>query len=87
MDPNTGDVRVVRPLDRDAPAGFPTWNVYVFAKDMGGGPGGIENFVELQVELNDVNDNAPFLDMGDGLVWRENQVGDSEGKTRTRQHP
>ncbi len=73
IDERTGDVRIIKPLDRDAPDGFPTWNLYIFAKDMNGGPDGIENYVELVVELKDINDNAPYLDMGDGLVWTENQ--------------
>ncbi len=71
VDKRTGDVRIVKPLDRDLPDGFPNWPVYIYAKDEGGGPNGLENFVELNVELTDVNDNAPFLDMGDGLVWPE----------------
>ena len=33
----------------------------------------LENFVEVKITLDDINDNAPFLDMPDGLVWYENQ--------------
>ena len=29
--------------------------------------------MEFEVILEDINDNAPFLDMPDGLVWTENQ--------------
>ena len=38
-------------------------------------PGGTqsrESFVEFEIELEDVNDNAPFLNMPGGLVWPEN---------------
>ena len=73
IDEKSGDVRITRALARDAPNGFPVWNLYIFAKDQNGGPTGIENYVELVVNLVDVNDNPPFLDMGDGLVWDENQ--------------
>ncbi|TRY62862.1 hypothetical protein TCAL_07709 [Tigriopus californicus] len=73
INPQTGDIQVVKPLDRDMPNGFPVWTMYVFAKDENGGPTGIENYVELTVKLSDINDNAPILDMPDGLVWYENR--------------
>ena len=66
-------MRIVKKLDRDLPDGFPQWTMYIFAKDEGGGPTGIENYVELVVSLEDINDNAPHLDMPDGLVWYENK--------------
>ena len=50
-------------------------NIRTFKRNLG-----IENYVSLEVELLDVNDNAPYLDMPEGLVWYENQgpgeVGD-----------
>jgi hypothetical protein len=73
IDRKTGDVRIVKALDRDRPDGFPTWTMYIFAKDENGGPTGIENYVELVVPLKDRNDNAPYLDMPGGLVLYENQ--------------
>ena len=33
----------------------------------------LENFVKVNITLDDINDNAPFLDMPDGLIWYENQ--------------
>ena len=42
------------------------------SKDENGGPNGRESFVEFEITLDDVNDNAPFLNMPDGLVWPEN---------------
>ena len=68
-----GSIRIIKKLDRDLPNGYPVWSTFIFAKDQGGGPTGIENYVEFEVILEDINDNAPFLDMPDGLVWTENQ--------------
>ena len=73
IDPRNGEVRIIKKLDRDLPDGYPVWSTFIFAKDDNGGPSGLESFVEFEVKLNDINDNAPFLDMEDGLVWTENQ--------------
>eukprot|EP00096_Caligus_rogercresseyi_P016358 TRINITY_DN898_c0_g1_i1.p1 TRINITY_DN898_c0_g1~~TRINITY_DN898_c0_g1_i1.p1 ORF type:complete len:1540 (+),score=519.42 TRINITY_DN898_c0_g1_i1:230-4849(+) len=73
VDTLTGDLNIIKKLDRDSPYGFPQWNIYVFAKDENGGPKGIESFVEMIIILEDINDNAPFLDMPNGLTWYENQ--------------
>jgi hypothetical protein len=80
VDGKTGEVRIVKPLDRDMPSGYPRWTSYIFAKDQNGGPDGIESFVPFEVVLEDKNDNAPFLNMPNGMVWPENEkpgiVGD-----------
>ena len=68
-----GSIRIIKKLDRDLPNGYPVWSTFIFAKDENGGPTGIENYVEFEVILEDINDNPPFLDMPDGLVWTENQ--------------
>lgn len=73
IDEKTGQVRIVKKLDRDLPDGYPKWSSYIYAKDENGGPSGIESFIEFEVVLKDINDNAPFLDMPNGLVWPENQ--------------
>ena len=73
VDSRTGEVTIVKKLDRDLPNGFPIWSTFIFAKDENGGPSGLESFVEFEVVLKDVNDNAPVLDMPNGLVWYENQ--------------
>ena len=73
VDPNTGGIRITKPLDRDLPNGYPVWSTFIFAKDENGGPNGIENFVEFEIILKDINDNPPFLNMPNGLVWTENQ--------------
>ena len=69
-----GSIRIIKKLDRDLPNGYPVWSTFIFAKDENGGPTGIENYVEFEVILKDINDNAPFLDMPNGLVWTENQA-------------
>ena len=78
IDADSGALRIVKPLDRDRPNGYPVWSMYVYAKDSfieenGDRSPSLENFVEVKITLDDINDNAPFLNMPDGLVWYENQ--------------
>jgi len=76
----TGALNIVKPLDRDLPNGFPKWTMFVYAKDENGAVSGLENFVEVTIDLEDINDNAPFLNMPDGLVWYENSQPGLVGK-------
>ena len=55
----TGEVSVLRPLDRDPPRGQPRWRFSVLAQDEGGR--GLVGYAEVEVRLRDVNDNAPFF--------------------------
>ena len=73
VDPKDGKISVIKKLDRDLPNGYPVWQMFIFAKDNNGLPGSLENYVEFEAKLNDINDNPPFLDMPNGLVWTENQ--------------
>ena len=66
-----GELSIVRPLDRDLPAGRKDWSVFVVAQDELDGVR-LENTLEVVVFLDDVNDNAPFLEVT-RVVWRENQ--------------
>lgn len=66
-----GELSIVRPLDRDLPAGRKDWSVFVQAQDELDGVR-LENTLEVIVVLDDVNDNAPFLDVT-RVVWNENQ--------------
>ncbi|XP_049940787.1 neural-cadherin-like [Schistocerca serialis cubense] len=59
VDPNTGEIFVLKPLDRDPPAGRPLWRFTAFAQDEGGA--GLVGFADVQVTLSDVNDNSPFF--------------------------
>jgi len=85
IDADKGALRIVKPLDRDRPDGYPVWNMYVYAKDFfveetGDISPSLENFVEVKITLDDINDNAPYLAMPDGLVWYENQAPGTVGE-------
>jgi len=67
-----GELFLIRPLDRDAPDGHKEWTVTVLAEDTLNGIE-LDNTLELSIMLQDVNDNAPFLDMVQPVVWNENQ--------------
>lgn len=63
-----------QPLDRDPPNGFERWQVYIVAEDQNGAPSSSQkSTTEVFIELEDINDNAPFLEMHQPVVWRENQ--------------
>ncbi len=55
----TGEIYVLRPLDRDLPTGRSQWRFTVFAEDEGGN--GLVGFADVLVNLKDINDNAPFF--------------------------
>ena len=48
-----------QPLDRDEPGGRPQWRFTVFAQDDGGN--GLVGYADVQVNLKDINDNAPLF--------------------------
>ena len=52
----------MQPLDRDQPHGRPQWRFTVFAQDEGGE--GLVGYADVQVNLKDINDNAPFFPQG-----------------------
>ena len=59
--------------------------MFVFAKDSfieenGDRSPSLENFVQVNITLDDINDNAPFLNMPEGLVWYENQQPGTVGR-------
>jgi hypothetical protein len=49
----------MQPLDRDEPGGRPQWRFTVFAQDDGGN--GLVGYADVQVNLKDINDNAPLF--------------------------
>lgn len=49
-------------MDRDQPNGRPQWRFTVFAQDEGGE--GLVGYADVQVNLKDVNDNAPLFPQG-----------------------
>ena len=78
IDPDIGSLRLKRPLDYDRPNGFPIYNIYVYARDTFAEENSERspsvNFVQVNITVDDINDNAPFLDMPFGLFWHENQA-------------
>ncbi|XP_077285553.1 cadherin-N2 [Arctopsyche grandis] len=55
----TGEIFVLKPLDRDQPHGRPQWRFTVFAQDEDGE--GLVGYADVQVNLKDINDNAPIF--------------------------
>nr|XP_046911229.1 neural-cadherin-like isoform X3 [Dermatophagoides farinae] len=55
----TGEIYVLKPLDRDLPTGRSQWRFTVFAEDEGGN--GLVGYADVLVNLRDINDNAPFF--------------------------
>lgn len=49
-------------MDRDEPNGRPQWRFTVFAQDDGGS--GLVGYADVQVNLKDINDNAPLFPQG-----------------------
>lgn len=49
-------------MDRDQPNGRPQWKFTIFAQDEGGD--GLVGYSEVQVNLKDINDNAPIFPLG-----------------------
>ncbi|XP_023247590.1 neural-cadherin, partial [Copidosoma floridanum] len=58
----SGEIYVLKPLDRDQPNGRPQWRFTVFAQDEGGE--GLVGYADVQVNLKDINDNAPLFPQG-----------------------
>ena len=71
------DSYVLQPLDRDEPTGRPQWRFTVFAQDDGGN--GLVGYADVQVNLKDINDNAPLFPQGVyyGNVTENGTAGES----------
>uniref|UniRef100_T1ILH8 Neural-cadherin n=1 Tax=Strigamia maritima TaxID=126957 RepID=T1ILH8_STRMM len=73
----TGEISVLRGLDRDLPYGRPVWRFTALASDEGGGPGSLTGFAEVIIDLTDINDNVPmFVEPFYKGYVKENQVKD-----------
>lgn len=55
----SGTIELVKPLDRDPPTGVPSWNFVVQAIDDDGN--GLVGYADVQVNVRDINDNAPIF--------------------------
>lgn len=65
IDRLTGEIRVLKSLDRDPPTGIPKWEFVVCAVDDNGN--GLVSYANVKVILKDINDHAP--------IFQENLVG------------
>ncbi|XP_014244956.1 DE-cadherin isoform X2 [Cimex lectularius] len=79
-----GCLSLIKPLDRDPPNGFDLWQVIISANDEDGGPTSLQSSTEVVIKLIDVNDNEPYLDMDQPVVWRENQGPDKITELRAK---
>ncbi|XP_014282551.1 DE-cadherin isoform X2 [Halyomorpha halys] len=68
-----GCLSLIKPLDRDPPNGTESWQVLIGAKDEDGGPTGVQQTTEITITLTDINDNAPYLEMPQPVIWTENE--------------
>ncbi|CAD6190829.1 unnamed protein product [Caenorhabditis auriculariae] len=55
----SGVIELIKPLDRDPPTGVPSWNFVIQAIDDDGV--GLVGYADVQVNVRDINDNAPIF--------------------------
>ena len=67
----SGCMKLKKPLERDPPNGHPVWSIIVMARDDDGSLTALSELVQVIITLKDKNDNAPFLDMQQTIVWSE----------------
>ncbi|XP_050325410.1 DE-cadherin isoform X1 [Bactrocera neohumeralis] len=68
---NDGCLKLIQPLDRDPPDGHKSWQVLIAAVDEDGQ--GLKSVTHLIINLQDINDNAPFLVNTMPVIWQENR--------------
>ena len=81
-----GCMKLKKPLDRDLPNGYAVWPIIVTAKDDDGSPTSRRELVKVEITLEDINDNAPFLDIQQPIVWDERQLPGKITKLRARDY-
>lgn len=64
-----GCVRLTMKLDRDPPNGLPRWQALITATDENGGIGSQSESAFFFIKLNDINDNAPRLNIVSKLFF------------------
>jgi hypothetical protein len=74
IDKYSGEISVLKPLDRDPPAGVPVWEFVVHATDEDGT--GLVSYANVRVVLKDLNDHAPiFIEHLVGTVEENREPG------------
>ncbi|XP_053663837.1 DE-cadherin-like [Anopheles marshallii] len=68
---DTGCLRLRKALDRDPPQGFKSWQFIITATDEDGA--GKKTPATVNIFLEDINDNAPYLSNAMPVVWGENR--------------
>lgn len=68
---NFGCLKVIKPLDRDPPNN-PERQLIIVLSDDDGGPTSLKTSIVFTIVLEDINDNAPQLDLY-SVVWYENE--------------
>ncbi|KAL5021610.1 hypothetical protein ScPMuIL_000765 [Solemya velum] len=77
IDPKSGDIRLMRALDRDLPEGQSEFTFTVMALDEPG-PSELPGYSSVTVRPKDINDNKPrFEDNIQGSVFENSQIGQS----------
>ncbi|XP_067631641.1 DE-cadherin isoform X2 [Eurosta solidaginis] len=68
---NDGCLKLIQPLDRDPPNGHKSWRALIAAVDEDGN--GLKSVTHVIINLQDINDNAPFLVNTMPVIWQENR--------------
>nr|BAD91054.1 Af1-cadherin [Artemia franciscana] len=69
-----GELFLDKGIDRDPPNGYPQARVNIIAEDRLEPNGKVQsNTLVVEIHLDDINDNAPFLNMEQPVVFNENQ--------------
>uniref|UniRef100_A0A182R9B0 Cadherin n=1 Tax=Anopheles funestus TaxID=62324 RepID=A0A182R9B0_ANOFN len=69
---DNGCLWLLKPLDRDPPYGSKLWQISITATDENGK--GKDATATLNIILQDINDNAPYLTTPKPVVWSENRL-------------
>ncbi|XP_059477254.1 DE-cadherin isoform X2 [Neocloeon triangulifer] len=67
-----GCISLIKPLDRDPPNGYERWQILINAKDEDGEQNSLQSPTEVEIILTDINDNAPYLNVPQPVIWPEN---------------
>ncbi|KAF8368118.1 hmr-1, partial [Pristionchus pacificus] len=75
---HTGEMWMIKSVDRDPPKGLPTWMMIVRAIDSDGN--GLIGYADVQINVRDVNDNPPYFSSNlFGFIDENREPQSSEG--------